>query len=206
MVIFLGFAVYFQLAANHIRHTLLQERLLAVEKEVSYICDTIDFVVDQTGGEWELEKYQDTIAFVAEQLDSTVNIYAELRDSNMVTISKRIIPEDDKWRFAGVTNYPVFMDHVLKEDSGTLIIPSDPLDAQFRPAPVVDVHLYWRWIPAGNYENRVLLIVGVTRHSIQTELSGWLVYGIIALFFVSTVSVVGSIMLLTVDPQNTQAH
>jgi len=191
IVILAGFAVYFQSAKDHVFKALLHEKVIAVEHDVNYICDTLNFLVAENG--WEVEKYKDALMFLTEQLDATPNIYAELCDDQFNTLSHRIIPVDDSWAF-NPRWYPDFVSAVQSADSGQYTISHPQKDA-----PPLIVYLHWRWIPTGSYENKVLLSVGVTQYSVDTKLADWLTYGILALFFTATVFIVGSIMLLSVD-------
>jgi len=202
-ILILGcFAGYFQALSEHAYDSLFQERLRSVERDVDYICGTLDHLVT-TDEHWNPAKYLSAISFVTERVDETPNVYAELLDENFVTLSTRIIPDDDKWRF-DKNNHPEFLELLKSEETGHFVLMSDPFDALFRPAPSVSVYLYWRWIPTGaHHDGRVLFVVGVTKHSVDTNLADWVSWCTALLFIVTAIFIVGSMMFLSVDRRRT---
>jgi len=60
------------------------------------------------------------------------------------------------------------------------------------------LHLYFRWIPTDEtLQNRLLMIVGVSKYSINTGIGSGVTYGAAALIAVSAVFIVGSVVLLS---------
>ena len=190
LIILIGFAVYFQAARTHVSDALLSEKVTAVENDVNYICAIFDFLTERDGA-WSREKYQDVLAFATKQLDATPNIYAELLDEQFNTLSERIIPVDDRWRF-DLKNYPDLIELLKKENSGKYHVGVRGSDGT-----VLNVQLYWRKMPDDSrLEDRVLLIAGISHYSVSTQLAKGFNYGIIALFSFSALFVACSIVLL----------
>jgi len=191
LLILIGFAVYFQAARTRLSDALLREKVVAVENDVNYICAILDFLVERDGN-WNKDKYKDVLAFATQQLDATPNIYAELLDEQFKTLSERIIPVDDRWRF-DLKNYPDLINLLKKEDTGEYHVGVRGSDGT-----LLEVQLYWRWMPTVSHEDRVLLIAGISHYSVSTQLAKGFNYGIIALFSISAVFVACSIVLLVI--------
>ena len=194
IVILIGFAFYFHAAKEHVFRSLLKEKVVAISNDVNYVCSMVDYLVEQDG-DWDVVKYQDSLAFLTEQIDSTPNVYAELFNSELETISNRVIPEGDSWWFEPRV-FPELMILFESENTGYHFVtcPDQMCPNTNKP---MEVHLHWQWIPTDSeqYENRVLLVVGVTQHSVDTAIDSWLIYGIVALFFTSTVIIVVSLIV-----------
>jgi len=202
LIILIGFAVYFQVARTHLSDALLHEKVVAVKNDVNYIGTILDYLVKRDGN-WSKEKYQDVLAFTTQQLDATPNIYAELLDEQFNTLSERIIPADDRWRF-DLKNYPDLIKLLQKENSGEYHVGVRGSDGT-----VLGVQLCWRWMPADiRHEDRVLLIAGISHYSVSTQLAKGLNYGIIVLFSLSAVFVACSLVMLIFGrkPQTTETQ
>ena len=195
IAILIGYALYFHFAKEHMFRSLLREKVVSIANDVNYVSAMVDYLVEQDGG-WDDEKYRDALVFLTERIDATPNVYAELLDSHFKTLSDRIVPESDSWFFEP-REFPDLMGLLLTENMGyfQVICPERMCPNTHKP---LEVHLHWQWIPtSGQYENRVLLVVGVTQHSVNAALESWLIYGIVALLFTSAVFIVGSIILAT---------
>jgi hypothetical protein len=201
--IILGLATwYFYAAAGYMQDALLNERLRAVERDISYICGGVDYLVAADGGVWKYEKYQTMLEHVTTLVDATENVYAELLDANYNRLSERVVSEHNEVSLNFDPRvYDDLMARIKQEESGTMTIPHTIENGE------VDVHLYWRWIPTGvQHQNRVLFIAGVTKYSVSMQMASWLTYGIIGLFAIVMVFIVGSIMLVTVEPKRVEAQ
>jgi hypothetical protein len=196
IAILAGFAGYFQLAADYMQNALLNERLRSVERDMSYICGAVDFLVAADDGVWKYEKYQTMLEHITALIDATENTYAELLAADYTGLSERIISGNNEISLHfDPRKYPELMGKIGHEDSGTTVIPHKLEDGM-----MVDVHVYWRWIPTGSHhQNRVLFIAGVTKYSVSLKIASWLTYGIVALFTASVIFIIGSVMLVTVE-------
>jgi len=196
----IGVAAYFHFAMEGILNALLQERFAAVKYEAEHICSIVDYLVDRDGG-WEVEKYQGVFSFLVGKMDATSNSYAELLDEQLNKLSERhpVFPS----KTFDPKEYPDFLQLLLTENSGDYMVMFDPMDGETAPHPL---YLYWRWVPTGKqHENRLLLIVGCTQYSVNARIADWLIYGILALFFISTIYAIGSLMILTVEKRKGDA-
>ena len=195
ILILAGFAFYFHAACDHVYYTLLKERRAAAELNVDYFCDMVDYLVERDGG-WDMERYRDTLVAFTECVDATSNVYAELMDESYMTLSERILPEEDSWWFEP-REFPDLMKQLKTENAGTcdIVCPCGSSES-------VTVYLHWRWVPTDiAHENRVLLMVGVTQYSVNASLASWVYGGVIALLFTAAVFIIGSIILLTAEPK-----
>jgi len=196
------FAACFQMLGEHAYYSLCQERFRAVERNIAYVCGTLDYLVAEDGN-WDQGKYLSALKFIVERVDETPNVYAVLMDAHFEILSTQIILDDDKWSF-DKDNHPDLLEAMLAEETGSIVVMSEPFDAKLRPAPSVPVHLCWRWIPTGRqHENKVLCLVGITKHAVDTHLADWTAWCVVALLTVTAIFIVFSIMLLTVDRRKT---
>ena len=183
IVLLAGFILCLHINEERIRHALLQEKIAGVGNDLQYISSTIDYLVERDGG-WDVEKHQDTLAFLVQQIDATPNIYAELLGSRYQTISTRIIPADDSWQFY-IRSYPDLMNRIRSEDSGNHKVVCYPKNSP------VSVYVYWCRVPTdAHIENRLTLLVGVSHYSVNIGVAGWLGYSIIALFAVAVIGII----------------
>ena len=197
VLIMIGFAFYFHMAREHVFRSMLKEKAVAVANDVDYTCSMVDYLVEQDGG-WEAAKYMDSLKFLTERIDATPNIYAELLDSQFTTLSNRIVPEDDKWYFEP-REFPELMHRLKTENNGSCAVKCPERMCPYSKNPL-EIYLHWKWIPTNKQsENRVLLVVGVTQHSVNTALENWMVYGIIILMGTFLVSVICSFIQATVE-------
>jgi len=196
-----GFAFYFHYELGKAREALLQERFAAVKYEAEHICTIVDYLVDRDGG-WEAEKYKGVFSFLAGRMDATSNSYAELLDEQLNKLSERhpVFPS----KTFDPQEYPDFLQLLMTEDFGDYVVMFDPEDGQTTPHPL---YLYWRWVPTGNHhENRLLLIVGCTKYSVNASIADWSVHGIVALLFTSLVCIIASIATMTVERRKESRH
>jgi len=192
--ILMGFVGYFYMVFQHFEDSLLRVRLAAVTFEAEHFCNMVDYLVERDGG-WEAEKYKEVFVFLVGRMDATSNSYAELLDEQLNKLSERV-PVFQSRTF-DPREFPDFVNLLLAEDIGNHVILFDPMDGKTAPH---DLYLHWRWVPTGkNYENRLLLIVGCTKYSVNTQFAAWIGYGLVALIVVTAMYVIASIMVLTVD-------
>ena len=194
ILILVGFTVYFPAAKEHVSQSLLHEKVVEVGHYIQYVCNTFDFMADEYG--LGNEKYRACLAFLVTEVDTTQNTYAELMDDQFNTISTRVHDKGDYLGF-DPRKYPEFMEAVRKSEYGN----EEVIYAPPGRGPLT-LFLQWRWVPTGDYEDKTLLIIGISQSSVDTQFANWLIYGIIALFVVTTVYIVWCIMVLSVSTPN----
>ena len=192
IAVLIGFAVWFQMILNHMHDSLLQERIASVSHDVDFVCDTLDYLVERDEG-WDIEKYQEVLVFLVSKMDAAADsrLYAELFDEQLNSISTR------SPLFAGSPfdprEVPDLFAVLQSEESGYF------LTEHTVQGKAHDMHIQFRWIPTGDHHNRVLLVVGVTKYAINTEIAVWVSWSVVAIMFVTAIFIVGSMMALTVE-------
>ena len=191
LVIMLAFGVYFYVAFDHAESRLVAEKYNARIMTTNVLCVTIDAFVD-AGRDWGVYDYDAILSSVAAYIDASgrdASSYAELFDSNLKSLSERtpyypLMPFDPH-------DYPELIQAVMQNEIGRATIllehPGDPHN----------IYLYYRWIPTDqSLDNRLLLIAGVTKHSVNHHISQGVKYGAAALIIVSTGLILWTVMLL----------
>ena len=195
LVILSLFAVFFCRAQQEAEHSLLLENLAKTKSMIKVICKTIDDLV-AANDDWATGRHQETVIALTTNLDNEKNIYAELFDEHYQRVSNRIVHDDDDW--SGEAFDPTAHDDIKElfdstEQGEVIIKNSDPHDP-------FDIYLIWRWIPTDTtQQNRLLQVVGISQHSVETKLPDRIVDGIAALFIFSAVVIVGYAIGLKAD-------
>jgi len=193
LLILAMFAVYFYFIKKHINHLMLQERKTIIAYKVSYVCETVNFLVerDEDWGEYD---YLSTLVFLTEKIDGEKDVYAELFDEQLNGLSRRITHTDDLVFY--LEDYPDLIERVKVENDGQAIVK----DYNRGKRPPHDVCVAWRWIPTDEtYQHRFLLIAGVSKFSIIHTPEEWIDYGVIALFGLSSGVILCGIMRVTAE-------
>jgi len=189
-IILIAFCGYFYYALAHINGTLLHEKILDRRFTVDLACDEVDRLV-AFRGDWDTFVYTEILSEVAARIDATGGTYCQLFDGNLMSLSDRTPLFDgapfDPWEF------PAFLQAVSENERGEATV-------WFEKEGAVPhrLHLYFRWIPTDEtLQNRLLMIVGVSKFSVNTGISSGVTYGAAALIAVSAVFIVGSVVLLS---------
>ena len=179
LAILAALCVYFSQARSRMNETLLQEKVIARRDEINLVCDMVDRFVERDN-DWGQYDYEKTMSDAMSQIDSTggSGTYAELFDSDLSGVSDR------SFRFEGVRfnplDYPGVIETVLSNEHGEFEIRFDGLGA-----PAHTLHMYFRWVPTDkSLEGRLLVMVGVSKFSVDTTISAWITYGVIILIIV----------------------
>ena len=197
----IGFGFYFQAARAHIDELLLKSRIASLERNIHYIGDIIDYISQREGA--SVEEYLDILIFVANDIDQTKNVYAELMDKEFKTLTTRKLSPENTPTFSKPFDprlYPELLELFRQEQEGSHYWVHKESEQTDTGAADLGFYLCWKWIPTGRPdEKQVLLVVGVSKYSVDAEIDKRMVYGIVALYFVCTCFIMFSIMTLTID-------
>ena len=194
------FTLYFQEVSVQSKRDLLAAKMQSLEYDVEHVCNLVDHLIEQDG-DWEADKHRGTFIVLTESIDSMPEIYAELMDSQFNTISQRIIPETDNWWFEP-RDHSDLMCQLRSENEGYYtVVHKTPGHRS------IEVVLRWRWIPTDDrYDNRILLLVGVSMYSVNTDAMRLMVFGIVLLIVISAAFAVIHLMLLTTRENNKEEN
>ena len=186
-----AFILYFYGASVQGKREMLAAKMKSLEYNVDHVCNLVDYFIDRDGG-WDVEKHKGTFVVLTESIDAMPEVYAELMDCQLNTISQRIVPETDHWQF-DPKQHPDLMEHIQSEGNGYYTVVH-----KISRHLSVEVSLHWRWVPIDDrYDNRILLLVGVSMYSINTEVVKLIVLGAVLLIIIPVVFSVIYLMLLT---------
>jgi hypothetical protein len=196
-ILFLAcFAGYMGWAYKYMQQAILEERLIAIEHDVVYMCNSIDTLVASDEKGWDVEKYQSTIVAVTNQIDATPNVYAELFDASYNTLSKRTSLQENEIDL----HFNPLKIEKLREQFETTREGSMKIKQKLASNELVECYVYWRWIPTcAKQQNKVLFVSGISQYTVNEKPVSMLINGTVVLFFVSLMFIVGSIFLSNVE-------
>lgn len=191
LFVLVAFCGYFYVAFKHVNHLLLQEKIIDRRFDIDIICDEIDRIIIQNN-DWDTYNYKSILASLSSKIDATIGTYSELFDDQMNSLSIRkplfgmapFVPH----------NYPALMDAINNHEHGDIEIMFNETTAAAIPHKI---YIYFRWTPTDkNLKNRMLVIVGVSRFSLNSNIGNDIVYGAVALIIVTAVFILVTVILL----------
>jgi len=188
-VISIAFVVYLSVAISHANDVLIQEKIIDRRFEVDLIADKIDDMVD-VKDDWYTYNYIELLTSIVERIDATGGTYAEIMDADFNTVSAR-------HPLRGVTfkplAHPEVVDAIQGNERGALTV---RFEDGVHPLQPHDIHLYYRWVPTDTtLTHRLLVIIGVSRYSIDTTFSDWITWGALVLLLITSVYMIWASML-----------
>ena len=161
----LAYCLYLIWALGDVYGAFIREKYADRKLDVDLVCDEIEYLELEVG-------YTDVLARAITRIDATVGTYAELFDRDLTGLSERTplflgAPFDPM-------EYPEFVEMVDLYRCGELTMWFDKPGA----APQ-NIHVYFRWV------DDLLAVVGVSKYSVDTRISGGVQSGAIALIAVA---------------------
>jgi len=186
LLVLVLFCVYFAYALST---AMVQEKFTDRKLEADLICDEIDdfLILDNDWGSYD---YQSVLSKMVSQIDATVTSYAELFDEGLASVSVRTPlfnerPFDPK-------DYPGFLEAIGHNERGDIAISVGGGGG----APAYTQYMYFRWVPTDKtLSNRMLVVVGVSKYSLNNGIPPLIEYGAVALIIVSSIFIIGATIL-----------
>ena len=176
--------VVFNVISNEIENMLLAEKLIEKHFQVALIAEQTERFIEK-GDDWtsEYDYYIGTILVSLEMIDALEMTYAAVFDQDLANLSVRS-PSYEGSAFEPTVS-PEFVDAVKTNELGDYVLPFTPKGSKER-----DMYIHYRWLPAESaLENRVLIVVAISKYTINTRISTWI--QIIAILLVIAVFVGG---------------
>jgi len=181
----IAFSLFFidllQSAENDLLNENYQDKKLTVEMMAyqtdEFIAHDDDWIADHS-------YYQTSLIFNTELLNSAYMTYAEVFDEKLNPLSK----QDNEFN---PTDYPVFLLAIRDNNSGDIVLPYKLSDGTVR-----QMYTYYRWIPTGNYTDRFLVVVSISKEAIMTQSDIWFEITAGSLIFLTTILNIVLIMLI----------
>ena len=153
---------------QEIDRMLLTEKLIEKRFEIALIAEQIDSRIEEAD-DWasDYDRYLNTILISIELLDKVDMTYAAVFDEALQNVSARS-PSYEGSPFEPA-EFEEFVTAVRANEGGDLILPFTPPGAQSRP-----MFLHFRWVPSNaDMSNRLLLVVAISKFSINARISTW---------------------------------
>jgi hypothetical protein len=171
------------------REAIVQNRFEQLKINADVIGDHVEELV-RAYGDWNEYDYVRDYAPMLQRMDAWRGTYAAMFDEHGERLSNREILEGetalDPWldaRFAGA---------VRENNSGEALAA-----AELPGGEVSDRRVYYRWIPMGEYEHKLLLVVSLDPSALSIDpsekLIGWCVGLLITAMLAVTVSIIALI-------------
>jgi len=196
----LAYLFFFQNVFQEIENLKLQEKIYDIERDVNIIANGIKFDAENMRhDDWEANReFLDAkVALGISEIDKEYAILARLyKGDDLIKISTATHTFDEPF---DPLSYPDLVDEI-KAHRNTR--GSFPYSVTWYGAGDGghDLHLRYRWVPIVDHvDDPYLIIIGVSRYSIQSSIQTWLVVGIVFFGFyivVVTWSLIGYIVYI----------
>jgi len=191
ILILIAFCWYFYFAFNHVENLLLHEKIIDRQFDTDLMCTQIDLFVDKSN-DWGIYDYTSILSFIVSYMDaiSGRSSYAELFNADFDSLSERSVfftgaPFDLK-------EHPELIEEIRANETGNITVLFDK-----EGIPPHELYLYYRWIPTDSMvENRLLIITGVSKYSVNTDIGVEIIFGAVALIIVSAIFIISTVILL----------
>ena len=187
-LILIAFCVFFYFSSASLESSLVDEKFIDRKLDVDLMCGAIERLV-AIRDDWGKFDYEAILRDIVESLDETSRTCNQLLDMDLNIIAARtpIFPHAP---FV-VTEYPSLVEAMLMNEYGECTIRFD------KPGiPPHDVKVYYRWVPMDPLaENRLLVMAGVSRFTIDQDVIWLVAYGEAALIIVAAVFVLYAVIM-----------
>ena len=141
-----------------VQNAMLQEKLVEKTEAINGLAVAIEANPNSNG--------ESIIQFV-EYYDRLFQVFGAAYKANGDDLPTLITSREFETSIFEPLDYSIFKDAIYSNDDGTVIIRYKPENQSSR-----DLHLYFRWIPLNApHEERYLIVLGVSKHSIVTDIT-----------------------------------
>jgi hypothetical protein len=174
LVVTLIMLTFFSAAYEEIIRQKHEQKFHSIQISLDLIASQIDRFVEEDD-DWGVYDYISLLRPMIIEIDSLRMVYAELFDHNLVSKSDRIV--EDQQKPFNPFEYDEFVQIVMGNDgNGELILEFD--DGLHPPYAM---HVYYRKIPSGGYDNKCVAVIGVGKHAIEANFAPWLIWGMVGM-------------------------
>ena len=189
IVIMIASAAFFGKLNQAMENNLISENFSEKKLAVSLMANHTDqFIALDNDWETEYQYYKQSLVFDMEALDSSYMTYAVVFDENLNPLS------DQLNYFGGFDPliYASFMKAIGENNMGDMVFNFTPELGQAR-----DVYLHYRWIPTGNYKDKFLVVVAISKYTVMTKTDGWFKSGSVALISITAILNIAMVAVIT---------
>ncbi len=174
------FCFHFQYVVSLLGISLLNQRTEGHNFYINTICETIESLPE------EKRPHLETVIQLISKIDTQPGIYCELFDNDLNSLSIRTLTWKDS-PFS-VTDFNDLLELVASESNGYTQYHFDPIGKR----PEQDMNVHWRHID----ELSVIVVVGISKHSIDNQYINNIILTTAALILVSSIIIIFSITVL----------
>jgi len=182
-------AAFFGKLNQAMESNLINEKFAEKKLAVSLMANHTDqFIALDQDWESEYEYYKQSLVFDMEALDQAYMTYAVVFDQNLNPLSKQT-------NYMGGFDpliYASFIQAIHDNNMGDMVVNFTPELGTAR-----DVYLHYRWIPTGDYKDKFLVVVAISKYTVITQADGWFKAGSVALIAVTAILNIGMVAIIT---------
>jgi hypothetical protein len=194
LLVLTAFAMALHNTTLRVNDELFEARWLQESMALDMMCDNIDNYVKRDG-DWYEYNYMAIVGDAVKRLGMRQGVYAALYDQNLVLLVGRGNGETDRVYYRPlITGGDV--ETVRQSERGALDV-----EHVSDGGKVIPARLYYRWIPTGKYDDKMLVAVAVTDEELGDSPAGDLLVWNVALLAFSALSVITSAFMLTQQTQ-----
>ena len=169
------FCLFFGKVADHLEETQVENQVVSRKMLVDLMCSTVNHQQSK-GVAWNAEAFKEVLLYEVDNIDKAKGTYAEMFDEHMASLSSRN-PSEGIRPFV-LTDYPDVLGKMREVESGRVQVMLSATEG----GSAYPLHLYWRWVPSDpDLPGRYLVVLGVSKHSIDVTYSNMLLYGALVL-------------------------
>jgi hypothetical protein len=194
IALLIGFSIFFNYTFKEWRREIIAEKMIEKRTEVDVIVTQVDRYVE-LDKDWGTYNYASDISYTVEKLDKMYGVFAAVYNDKFQLISQRGLSGSAADQDDNMFNPVQSSDFIIKaqyNNSGNLELPYD------RGRDKVIMHTYFQWVPTKpSYENRLLIVIGITPDSAQTQPQSFMTAGMISLIGVTFLLNLGLIIMIS---------
>ena len=180
LVVSLIMLTFFSEAYIEIEREKHEQKFNTVKKSLNYIVSVFDHFV-KAEDDWDTYNYGAILTSVFGGIDEASAIRVVLLDRDLTPISGTFI--DDLGTSFDLLSCDEFLDEVKEHnDKGEIKIVIDDGDR-----PPYDLFIYYKRIPTGDYENKLVAVYGVSKYAVEDTFAPWLIWGTVGLVLMTVI-------------------
>ena len=190
LVVSLVMLTFFSAAYDEIVREKHEQKYLTAQKALNFCLSVVDYVV-AADDDWETYDYGTMLTSVFKELDEVSSIHVLLLSQDFTPISGSFV-DDIKTSFDLLSCDEFLMAVHADNDSGELTVVIDE-----NGKPPYEILIYFKKIPTGDYDNKLIAVFGVSRYAIEDNFAAWLVWGVAGLVAMTVVLQIWMILYIS---------
>ncbi|GHU69218.1 hypothetical protein FACS1894184_12840 [Clostridia bacterium] len=179
LVILIGFSVGLYNVVDRVDNALFMAQWNEKVRVVNLFCGEVDRYVieDQDWGDYD---YAELMRGQAQDMDAWPNLFAALYDDDMSQLTDRTTPAGETLMYPLTDPMIRGAVHVSEQGEFTTIYNGENSAGE-------EIRVYYRWVPTGNYEKKILFIIAMRERPLDSAPSAMLIRWCILLILLTGV-------------------